>query len=82
MDERRRPDGTVGDAHSGEDAASGMGRCVAVSRVDLSDGLPGLQPVTDLRTHHDTDGGVDGIVFPQAAGAQPDAREPDLLGPD
>jgi len=79
VDERRRRDGTVGDVHRGKDAALGLGRCVAIPRVHLPDGRPGLEPVTDLRMHHDTDGRVDRVALPEPAGSEPDARETDLL---
>ena len=71
VDERRRLDGTVGDVHRGEDATGGLGRGIAISRVHLPDGRPGLQPVTDLRMHHDTDGRVDRVALPEPAGSQP-----------
>ena len=48
MDERRCLDGTLDELHRGQDAPSGVGRGLPVPRVDLPDGLPGLQPLPEL----------------------------------
>jgi hypothetical protein len=50
--------------------------------VDLAELGPGVQPVADLGTEHDTHGRVDRVTFAEAAGAQRHAGEADLLGPD